>query len=68
MMAVYIDQEICKGCEICVHYCPKNVLEMAADVNKRGFNYSSVVRPEDCIQCKLCEKMCPDLAIYVEKE
>lgn len=67
-MAVYIDVEICKGCEICVNNCPKNVLEMSSDVNVRGFNYSSVARPDDCIECKLCEKLCPDLAIFVDKQ
>jgi len=67
-MAIHIDREICKGCEICVNYCPKDVLEMSADVNERGFNFSQVARIEDCIYCKLCEKMCPDLAIFVEKE
>lgn len=49
----------CKGCEICVAYCPKNVLEMEGGKVK-------VVRPEDCIKCMLCELRCPDFAITVE--
>jgi len=30
-----------------------------------GRFYPIVARPEDCIACKLCEKLCPDFAITV---
>lgn len=49
----------CKGCEICVAFCPKNVLEMEMGKVK-------VARPEDCNKCMLCELRCPDFAISVE--
>lgn len=54
-----IDIEWCKGCGICIHFCPKAVLEF----NPNG--KVEAVRPEDCIACKLCELRCPDLAIQV---
>jgi 2-oxoglutarate ferredoxin oxidoreductase subunit delta len=47
----------CKGCGICVHFCPKDVLELD-EQNKAFF-----ARPEDCTSCMLCEMRCPDLAI-----
>ncbi len=56
---VVINQEWCKGCGICVALCPKQVLEL----NPQG--KATVVRPEDCICCTLCELRCPDLAITV---
>jgi len=58
----HIDRDWCKGCGICVHFCPKNVLEL--DASDKVF----AARAEDCIACKLCEIRCPDLAIEIETE
>jgi 2-oxoglutarate ferredoxin oxidoreductase subunit delta len=62
LKALNINHEWCKGCGICVQFCPTKVLEM--DQAQKA----SVVRPEDCICCKLCEYRCPDLAVDVETE
>jgi 2-oxoglutarate ferredoxin oxidoreductase subunit delta len=57
-----INRNWCKGCGICVHFCPKNVLELD-DQDK-----VVAARPQDCIACRLCELRCPDLAIEIELE
>jgi 2-oxoglutarate ferredoxin oxidoreductase subunit delta len=57
-----IETEWCKGCGICVAFCPKAVLEL----DKR--DKATVVVPEKCIACRLCELRCPDLAIEVITE
>lgn len=55
-----INREWCKGCGICVHFCPKNVLELDEE------DKVVAARREDCICCKMCELRCPDLAIEIE--
>ena len=59
---IVINRDWCKGCGICVEFCPTKVLEL-----DRG-DKSSVVRAEDCICCNMCELRCPDLAIEVLAE
>lgn len=65
-MAVYIDQELCKSCKICINTCPKNVFEITHKVNKKGYNNVEAVRAEDCIACHKCEISCPDFVIDIE--
>ena len=48
----------CKGCHICVEFCPTKVLEM------KGF-VAAVKNLEACIKCMQCELRCPDFAIKV---
>jgi 2-oxoglutarate ferredoxin oxidoreductase subunit delta len=55
-----INRNWCKGCGICIAFCPKKVLE--ADEKGKIF----AARDKDCICCKQCELMCPDFAIEIE--
>ena len=57
-----INREWCKGCGICVQFCPTNVLELDEE------DKVIAARPENCICCKLCEFRCPDLAVEVDME
>jgi len=67
-MTVYINENLCKGCGICIEVCPKDVIIMSEEQNMKGYNLAKVANIDLCIHCKLCEISCPDLAIYVEKE
>ncbi|NLK38101.1 MAG: ferredoxin family protein [Epulopiscium sp.] len=64
---VSINEFYCKGCELCVSVCPKNVLKLSeTKINEAGYNPAEVVS-DDCIACTSCAKMCPEVAITVEK-
>ena len=62
-----VDDDRCKGCELCVSVCPKKVLELSAEVNSMGYFPVYQARPEDCIYCTTCCIMCPDVAITILK-
>jgi len=64
----YFEKELCKGCGLCVYYCPKDVLRMTPRRNKKGYNVVETANPQECIGCKMCEINCPDFAIYVIKK
>jgi 2-oxoglutarate ferredoxin oxidoreductase subunit delta len=59
MEAVTILPAWCKGCGICVAFCPKQALAL-----EKGKTRVDSAR---CIACGMCELYCPDLAITVDK-
>ncbi len=61
---VHIITERCKGCGFCVEYCPKDVLELSKEYNKKGYHPPFVKSPMSCVNCGLCEMICPDFAIW----
>ena len=62
-----IDIEYCKGCGLCVTVCPKKVLELEEKVSPKGYFPAYRARPEDCIYCATCCRMCPDVAITISE-
>lgn len=50
------EKKECCGCNACVQRCPKQCITMQAD--NEGFLYP-VVDTTTCIDCGLCEKVCP---------
>lgn len=50
----------CKGCGICVAFCPTQALSMSTTTK------ASLSHPENCTSCGMCELRCPDLAIELE--
>ena len=67
MSYIVIDEERCKGCELCTTVCPKgNLVQMSPRFNAKGYRPSTFVDPEGgCTGCTLCALMCPDMVITV---
>lgn len=61
-MSLKVHANRCKGCGICVEFCPKKVLV----VNQ--YEKVEVANESACIQCRQCELRCPDFAIFVQKQ
>ena len=51
----------CKGCGICIEFCPQGVFEA------NGQGRPIVVHPEKCTACRWCDTHCPDMAITVRR-
>ncbi|MGB9779395.1 indolepyruvate ferredoxin oxidoreductase subunit alpha [Caldanaerobacter sp.] len=54
-----IIEDWCKGCGICVEFCPVKVLTIKDGKVK-------LIDEDKCIKCGICELRCPDFAIYLE--
>jgi 2-oxoglutarate ferredoxin oxidoreductase subunit delta len=62
--SIDIDQAKCKGCELCVEACPFEVIEMAKEVNAKGYHFA-VSKEVGCTACMNCAIVCPDAVITV---
>lgn len=61
MKKLVTDTSWCKGCGICVAFCPRKVLKLVDDK-------VAVEDEENCIRCGQCELRCPDYAIWLEDD
>lgn len=59
------DKHQCCGCGACVQRCPKQCITLQAD--SEGFLYPCV-DADACIDCGLCEKVCPFIHPYEERK
>jgi len=60
---IVVVSRLCKGCAICVDFCPMKVLEMSNSTKSIPILKNS----QKCTKCAVCEIMCPDFAIFVVK-
>lgn len=56
--------EACTACDACMNICPKNAITITED--KYGF-YEPEINHDICIQCGLCDKVCPSLNVGGER-
>lgn len=64
---VIVIDRLCKGCGICVDFCPTKALKSSNKVTQLGSPIPTLERPENCVKCEICEMLCPDYAIFVVK-
>ena len=60
---IEIEERWCKGCGICVEFCPAKVFAAEPITGK-----AKVAEPERCSGCGNCELYCPDYAISLYRE
>ena len=65
---VWVEENRCKACDLCVAYCPAGVLAMVPEPKTILGAMVKVDYPESCIGCGNCELHCPDFAIYVAEK
>lgn len=72
---IEIDEELCKGCGLCISVCPKGRIEISDEHNKKGYYPASFKDRDakseeetDCTGCALCAITCPDVAIEVYRQ
>ncbi len=65
---VNIDNERCKGCSLCVEFCPKGVLYISERLNMKGYFVVAMSDKIGCTGCATCALVCPDVAIEVFKD
>jgi len=63
---VYLIPERCKGCALCIHFCPREVLVESTHTNQKGYHYPEIRarKDADCVHCDFCILVCPEFAIY----
>lgn len=64
-MITISDKRNCCGCSACVQICPKQCIDFNED--NHGFRYP-LVNENKCVDCGLCETVCPVLNQYNPKE
>lgn len=68
MAKITVDKARCKGCGICYTACPKKIFVKSRKRNDYGTSMPDTKGSDNCVVCRMCERLCPDGAIDVEGE
>lgn len=67
MAKITVNKDKCKGCLLCVSFCPKGLLKINEGLNKKGSRYMKFEGTQECLGCAMCAIICPDCCIEVWK-
>ena len=68
MPKLHVEERYCKGCGICIEFCPVKILKKSQKMNSRGYFPPESSEMGKCKKCGMCSLLCPDFAIVVESE
>ena len=60
-----ISREFCKGCEMCISFCPQKMISMSSELNGSGYSTAVFGKGNECTGCAVCAVVCPEGAIEV---
>jgi 2-oxoglutarate ferredoxin oxidoreductase subunit delta len=63
-----INKDKCKGCQLCIYFCPAKHLELSSQLNKRGITPAKLKENNKCTGCGFCFLICPDSCIEIYEE
>jgi 2-oxoglutarate ferredoxin oxidoreductase subunit delta len=63
---IVVNVDRCKGCGLCTHVCPVDILALSSDTfNAKGYHPVVVTDLARCIGCASCATICPDVVFTV---
>ncbi len=72
---VRIIKDRCKGCNLCIEFCPMGILEESEEFNVKGYHppriresFHEGYDDQACVGCEFCAMICPEFAIYTVPE
>lgn len=64
MAYIVVDENKCKSCYLCIDACPKKIIKKNNKIGTTGDFLVEFLDPNsECLGCKSCALVCPDLAI-----
>jgi 2-oxoglutarate ferredoxin oxidoreductase subunit delta len=65
---IKIDKNLCKGCKLCIVFCPAKRIKLSKKINEKGIYVAEFTDKEGkCTGCAQCAVICPEAAIEVYK-
>ncbi len=61
---IEVDEQRCKGCQLCATVCPVQAIGYADKTNEKGYYFAKMIN-DKCIGCASCAEVCPDSVITV---
>ena len=69
MVKFTINEELCKGCGLCVRACPKKLLQLSkTKLNAKGYHPAEITAVPASLACASRARTCPDVVIRIEKD